>query len=177
MGCVLGKATLSRRSSGSGRWASSTTTGGWGDGPAGSARSCCDRRARGTRHRAAVRREAPGAVHRAGHRTAQLLRRPRHRSVGLPPVAPLSLVAPRDRLRIAQRNRGVRSWRRCRRRRQAELGLPRVLGLIGGGPTFVGTLIGQSFVNETLNMAFLALAAGSILYVVVQLLHVADRLD
>ena len=55
----------------------------------------------------------------------------------------------------------------------AYLGL---LGLIGGGPTFLGTLIGQSFVNETLNMAFLALAAGSILYVVVQLLHVADRL-
>ena len=51
-----------------------------------------------------------------------------------------------------------------------------LLGLIGGGPTFLGTLIGQSFVNETLNMAFLALAAGSILYVIVQLLHVADRL-
>jgi ZIP family zinc transporter len=50
------------------------------------------------------------------------------------------------------------------------------LGLIAGGPTFLGTLIGQSFVNETLNMAFLALAAGSILYVIVQLLHVADRL-
>jgi len=55
----------------------------------------------------------------------------------------------------------------------AYLGL---LGLIAGGPTFLGTLIGQSFVNETLNMAFLALAAGSILYVIVQLLHVSDRL-
>lgn len=51
-----------------------------------------------------------------------------------------------------------------------------LLGLIGGGPTFLGTLIGQSFVNETLNMAFLALAGGSMLYVIVQLLHVADRL-
>jgi len=51
-----------------------------------------------------------------------------------------------------------------------------LLGLIAGGPTFLGTLIGQSFVNETLNLAFLALAAGSILYVIVQLLHVADRL-
>jgi ZIP family zinc transporter len=50
------------------------------------------------------------------------------------------------------------------------------LGLIGGAPTFVGTLIGQSFVNETLDMAFLALAAGSILYVVVQLLHVGFKL-
>jgi len=47
------------------------------------------------------------------------------------------------------------------------------MGLIAGGPTFVGTVIGQSFVDEYLNLAFLGLAAGSILYVVVQLLHVA----
>jgi ZIP family zinc transporter len=51
-----------------------------------------------------------------------------------------------------------------------------LLGLIGGGPTFVGTLIGQSFVNETLYLGFLALAAGSILYVVVQLIGVAGKL-
>jgi len=51
-----------------------------------------------------------------------------------------------------------------------------VLGLIGGGPTFVGTLIGQSFVNDTLYLAFLALAAGSILYVVIELLGVARKL-
>jgi ZIP family zinc transporter len=52
-----------------------------------------------------------------------------------------------------------------------------VLGLIGGGPTFVGTLIGQSVTNTNLEIAFLALAAGSILYVVVQLLTVAFRLE
>jgi ZIP family zinc transporter len=51
-----------------------------------------------------------------------------------------------------------------------------LLGLIGGGPTFVGTLIGQSFVNETLYLGFLALAAGSILYVIVQLIGVAGKL-
>jgi ZIP family zinc transporter len=51
-----------------------------------------------------------------------------------------------------------------------------LLGLIGGGPTFFGTLLGQMWVNETLSLAFLALAAGSILYVVVQLLAVAQRL-
>jgi ZIP family zinc transporter len=51
-----------------------------------------------------------------------------------------------------------------------------MLGLIGGGPTFVGTVIGQSFVNDTLFMGFLALAAGSILYVVIQLLGVGQRL-
>ena len=50
------------------------------------------------------------------------------------------------------------------------------MGLIAGGPTFLGTLVGQSVVNETLNMAFLALAAGSILYVVVQLLNVGFKL-
>ena len=51
-----------------------------------------------------------------------------------------------------------------------------LLGLIGGGPTFVGTLIGQSFVNDTIFMACLALAAGSILYVVIELLGVARKL-
>jgi ZIP family zinc transporter len=50
-----------------------------------------------------------------------------------------------------------------------------LLGLIAGGPTFVGTLIGQSVVNESLAIAFLALAAGSVLYVIVELLAVARR--
>jgi zinc transporter, ZIP family len=51
-----------------------------------------------------------------------------------------------------------------------------VLGLIGGGPTFIGTIVGNSFVNDAVFLAFLALAAGSILYVVVQLIQVAARL-
>jgi ZIP family zinc transporter len=51
-----------------------------------------------------------------------------------------------------------------------------VLGLIGGGPTFVGTIVGNSFVNDALFLVFLALAAGSILYVVMQLTQVAARL-
>lgn len=51
-----------------------------------------------------------------------------------------------------------------------------LLGLIGGGPTFLGTVVGRSFVNETLFVAFLALAAGSILYVVIQLLNVAYKM-
>jgi zinc transporter, ZIP family len=49
------------------------------------------------------------------------------------------------------------------------------MGLIGGGPTFVGTIVGRSFVNDTVFLGFLALAAGSILYVIVQLLKVAAR--
>ena len=59
-----------------------------------------------------------------------------------------------------------------RRRRTASWRFLAMLGLIGGGPTFIGTLIGQSWVNETVSVAFLALAAGSILYVVMQLMHV-----
>ncbi|MCU1429255.1 MAG: zinc permease [Actinomycetia bacterium] len=50
-----------------------------------------------------------------------------------------------------------------------------LMGLIGGAPTFLGTLVGQSFVNEAMYVAFLTLAAGSILYVVIQLLNVAAR--
>jgi ZIP family zinc transporter len=51
-----------------------------------------------------------------------------------------------------------------------------LMGLIGGGPTFLGTVIGQSWVNEWLFIAFLSLAAGSILYVVIELLGVARKL-
>lgn len=49
-----------------------------------------------------------------------------------------------------------------------------LMGLIGGGPTFLGTLIGAAVVNQYMTVAFLALAAGSIIYVVVQLLKVAS---
>ena len=47
-----------------------------------------------------------------------------------------------------------------------------LLGLIGGGPTFVGTLIGQAWTSEALSVMFLALAAGSILYVLLELFNV-----
>jgi zinc transporter, ZIP family len=48
-----------------------------------------------------------------------------------------------------------------------------VLGLIGGGPTFLGTIIGEQVTSQIIGVAFLALAAGSILYVVIELLAVA----
>ncbi len=48
-----------------------------------------------------------------------------------------------------------------------------LLGLIGGGPTFLGTLVGQQVTSDVLSLAVLALAAGSILYVVIELLAVA----
>ena len=49
------------------------------------------------------------------------------------------------------------------------------LGLIGGGPTFVGTAIGHGFTSERLSVAFLTLAAGSLIYVITQLLGVAAK--
>ena len=51
-----------------------------------------------------------------------------------------------------------------------------LLGLIGGGPTFLGTVIGQAWVNESVMILFFALAAGSILYVVMELLNVGRAL-
>jgi ZIP family zinc transporter len=50
-----------------------------------------------------------------------------------------------------------------------------LLGLIGGGPTFAGTLVGQRFTSQPISVAFLALAAGSILYVVIELLAVGRK--
>jgi ZIP family zinc transporter len=47
-----------------------------------------------------------------------------------------------------------------------------LLGVMGGGPTFLGTLVGQAWVSEGLSVAFFAVAAGSILYVVQELFHV-----
>jgi len=50
-----------------------------------------------------------------------------------------------------------------------------LMGLIGGGPTFLGTVIGQAWVSPALEVAFFAVAGGSILYVVIQLLEVCRR--
>jgi ZIP family zinc transporter len=50
-----------------------------------------------------------------------------------------------------------------------------LMGLIGGGPTFLGTLIGQAWVSPALAVVFFAVAGGSILYVVVQLFEVCRR--
>ena len=49
------------------------------------------------------------------------------------------------------------------------------LAAIAGGPTFVGTAVGHSFTSDAMSVVFLTLAAGSILYVVIQLLGVAAK--
>jgi ZIP family zinc transporter len=51
-----------------------------------------------------------------------------------------------------------------------------IVGLIGGAPTFIGTIVGNFVVNDSLFLIFLALAAGSILFVVIQLVQVGARL-
>jgi zinc transporter, ZIP family len=43
------------------------------------------------------------------------------------------------------------------------------LGLIAGGPTFLGTAIGSFFTADVVSILFYALAAGAILYVVLQM--------
>ena len=47
-----------------------------------------------------------------------------------------------------------------------------LMGVIGGAPTFIGTVIGHTWTSENLSILFFALAAGSILYVVMELLNV-----
>jgi ZIP family zinc transporter len=54
-------------------------------------------------------------------------------------------------------------------------GLLLAFGAIGGGPTFIGTAVGHTFTSEPMAVAFLSLAAGSILYVVIQLIAVGAK--
>ncbi len=61
-------------------------------------------------------------------------------------------------------NRRIPSW-----------GFLLMLAAIGGGPTLVGTIVGRVFVNEAVSVVFLTLAAGSILYVVIQLIGMGAK--
>jgi zinc transporter, ZIP family len=59
--------------------------------------------------------------------------------------------------------------------RRPSWGLLLILGLIGGGPTFLGTAVGHAVTSEPVSVLFLTLAAGSIIYVVGQLVAVAAK--
>jgi ZIP family zinc transporter len=48
-------------------------------------------------------------------------------------------------------------------------------GLIGGGPTFLGTLIGYRFTSTPMSILFLALAAGALIYILGELFNVSRR--
>jgi ZIP family zinc transporter len=58
---------------------------------------------------------------------------------------------------------------------QPSWGFLAAMGLIGGGPTFLGTALGQAWSSEAMSVAFFAVAAGSILYVVQELFAVNRR--
>ncbi len=58
----------------------------------------------------------------------------------------------------------------------ASWGFLALAGLIGGGPTFVGTWIGYLASSTYLSVAFLAVAAGALLYVLNELFHLGRRL-
>ena len=44
-------------------------------------------------------------------------------------------------------------------------------GLIGGGPTFIGSMVGYTFNSQPLELAFYAVAGGAILYVIGEIWH------
>jgi zinc transporter, ZIP family len=50
-------------------------------------------------------------------------------------------------------------------------------GLVGGGPTFVGTVIGSRATSTYLFVLFLTLAAGALIYVISEMLHVGRRMN
>lgn len=50
-------------------------------------------------------------------------------------------------------------------------------GLIGGGPTFLGTVIGYNFVSSYAYVLFLALAGGALIYVINEMFNVCRRLN
>jgi ZIP family zinc transporter len=50
-------------------------------------------------------------------------------------------------------------------------------GLIGGGPTFIGTVVGYAFTSTYIYVLFLALAAGALLYVINEMFHIGRRVN
>jgi zinc transporter, ZIP family len=50
-----------------------------------------------------------------------------------------------------------------------------LLGVIGGAPTFLGTVVGQAWSSDAVSVVFFTVAAGSILYVVGELFAVNRR--
>ena len=59
---------------------------------------------------------------------------------------------------------------------RASWGFLGLTGLIAGGPTFLGAIVGGWWVSETAEVLCLSLASGTILYVVGELLHLGRQL-
>jgi ZIP family zinc transporter len=56
-------------------------------------------------------------------------------------------------------------------------GVLALVGLIGGGPTFIGTWIGYLASSQYFSVAFLAVAAGALLYVLNELFNLGRKLN
>ena len=52
-----------------------------------------------------------------------------------------------------------------------------LVGLISGGPTFLGTLVGIVFHSETIFIGCLTLAAGAIIYIINELLDIGRKFE
>ncbi len=52
-----------------------------------------------------------------------------------------------------------------------------MVGLIGGGPTFLGTIVGYSFTSVYVFVLFLTLAAGALIYVINEMFNVGRRMS
>lgn len=61
--------------------------------------------------------------------------------------------------------------------KQASWGFLALAGLIGGGPTFIGTWIGYLAHSDYFAVAFLAVAAGALLYVLNELFNLGRRIS
>jgi ZIP family zinc transporter len=58
---------------------------------------------------------------------------------------------------------------------QPSWGFLGLMGLIGGGPTFVGTMVGYYFVSAAMSILFLSLAAGALVYIIGELFQMNWR--
>ncbi len=50
-----------------------------------------------------------------------------------------------------------------------------LVGLIGGGPTFLGTIVGYFLVSDAMSVLFLSLAAGALVYIISELFHLERK--
>jgi zinc transporter, ZIP family len=50
-----------------------------------------------------------------------------------------------------------------------------LVGLIGGGPTFLGTMVGYFLVSDVMSVLFLSLAAGALVYIISELFHLERK--
>src|SRR5438132_920966 len=51
-----------------------------------------------------------------------------------------------------------------------------LVGIIGGGPNFLGTILGYTFASPAVSVLFLSLAAGAVVFVVGELFHGGRKL-